>query len=521
MRIGIKVMCGLMALALILGLTTSARAESLVVKTAQGKVRGKTINEGKVKAFLGLPYAAPPVGDMRWKAPAVPVKWSGERDATKFGAHCAQNAVFADMIFQDGEGSEDCLFLNVYAPAGTTAKSNLPVMFWIHGGGFAGGASSEPRHNGDFLPLKGVVLVTINYRLGVFGFLVTDDLAKEANGSAGNYGLTDMIAALQWVKGNIKEFGGNPGNVTIFGESAGSIAVSTLMASPMARGLFAKGIGESGGAFGEGLVGYQSVSVRAQRDQAWVEKTGAKSLKELRAMPTAAILDAAKGRGTVGFGPDIDGKVLTEPVPDTYASGKQAHVPLLAGWNRDEGSFAARDGMTVEKYKATAESQFKDRADEFLKLYPANNDEQALRSAIDFGGDSFIAFGTWKWLEAHSKTGQVPVYRYHLELASPPSKFHPGSFAFHSDDIEYVFGTLDTRPGAEWRPEDRKLSEQMMSYWTNFAKNGDPNGAGLPEWPKYNDGDSLIHLDSTITAGPDTLRPRYEFLSKGMPQVRF
>ena len=508
-------------LALLLGLFASASADTLTVKTEQGKVHGKTINDGKVNAYLGLPYAAPPTGDLRWKAPQPSAKWTGERDATKYGARCAQNPVFPDMVFQDAGPSEDCLFLNVYAPANATSKSKLPVMFWIHGGGFAGGASSEPRHNGDFLPLKGVVLVTMNYRLGVFGFLATDDLAKEANAVAGNYGLMDMVAALQWVKANIKEFGGNPDNVTIFGESAGSIAVSTLIASPIAKGLFHRGIGESGGAFGEGLVGYQPVSVRAKGDGEWVAQTGAKSLKELRAMSTDAILEAAKKRGTVGFGPDIDGKLLTEPVPDTYAAGRQAHVPLLAGWNRDEGNFFVMGGMTAEKFKATTAAQFKDREDEFLKLYPANDDQQATRSAIDYGSDLFIAFGTWKWLEAHRKTGQSPVYRYHFELASPPSKFHPGSYAFHSDDIEYVFGTLDTRPGSDWRPEDRKLSEEVMTYWTNFAKNGNPNGAGVPNWPEYGQGDPLIHLDSTITSGQDPLRPRYEFLLKGMPPMRF
>ena len=226
---------------MLLGFSGVARADSLTVKTEQGKVQGKTINDGKVRAFLGMPYAAPPVGDLRWKAPKPPAKWKGKRDATKFGAHCAQGRVFDDMVFQDAGPSEDCLFLNVYTPADATDKSKLPVMFWIHGGGYSGGASSEPRHNGDFLPLKGVVLVTINYRLGVFGFLVTDDLAKEANGSAGNYGLMDMVAALHWVNDNIKNFGGDPDNVTIFGESAGSFAVSTLMASPMAQGLFAQG----------------------------------------------------------------------------------------------------------------------------------------------------------------------------------------------------------------------------------------------------------------------------------------
>ncbi len=519
MQIGMRAVCAMAAMGLVLGLSPSVHADSLTVKTEQGKVRGKTINDGKVKAFLGLPYAAPPVGDLRWKAPQPPAKWSGERDAAKFGAHCAQGVVFDDMVFQDGVASEDCLFLNVYAPADSTNKSKLPVMFWIHGGGYAGGASSEPRHNGDFLPTKGVVLVTINYRLGVFGFLATADLAKEANGAAGNYGLMDMVAGLEWVKANIKEFGGDPENVTIFGESAGSFAVSTLMASPMARGLFHKAIGESGGALGKGLGG-DSLEVREKADAAWVASLGVTSLAELRALPTQKILDATKGKGMGGFPPDIDGKVLTEPVADTYAAGRQAHVPLLAGWNRDEGSFLA-NGMTAEKWKGMAAGIFKERAEEFLKLYPGGSDEQAADSAGAYGGDSFIGFGTWKWIEAHRKTGESPVYRYHFELRALPSKYHPGTFAFHSDDIEYVFGTLDTRPGETVRPEDRKLSEQMMDYWTNFAKTGDPNGPGLPTWPKYDKDDSLIHLDSTITAGPDTLRPRYEFLLRGMPSFRF
>jgi len=514
-----QTLCAVAVAGFLLGMSATAQADSLTVKTEQGKAQGKTINNGKVKAFMGLPYAAAPVGDLRWKAPEPAARWKGERDATKFGAHCAQGPVFADMIFQDAGMSEDCLFLNVYAPAESTDKSKLPVMFWIHGGGYAGGGSNEPRHNGDFLPTKGVVLVTINYRLGVFGFLATADLAKEANGSAGNYGLLDMVSALEWVKANIKNFGGDPNNVTIFGESAGSFAVSTLMASPMTRGLFAKGIGESGAAFSD-VLPIDTLEGREKKDGDWVAGLGVKSLGELRALSTDKILAAVKSK-LGGFPPSIDGKLLTEPVADTYAAGKQAHVPLLAGWNRDEGSFMAMRGMTAEQWKGMAAGLFKDRAAEFLQLYPGATDAQALRSAVDYGSDSFIALGTWRWLEAHRKTGESPVYRYHFELASPPSKFHPGSFAFHSDDIEYVFGTLDTRPDSVWRPEDRKLSEQMMGYWTNFAKTGDPNGPGLPEWPKYGNGDELIHLDSTITSGPDLLRPRYEFLEKGMPAFHF
>ncbi|HEY1803914.1 MAG TPA: carboxylesterase family protein [Terracidiphilus sp.] len=514
MQVGVKLVCALAVAGFAWGMSTVGYADSLTVKTEQGKVQGKTINGGKVKAFLGLPYAAPPVGDLRWKAPEPPAKWKGERDATKYGAHCAQGRVFDDMVFQDAGPSEDCLFLNVYAPADSTDKSKLPVMFWIHGGGYSGGASSEPRHNGDFLPTKGVVLVTINYRLGVFGFLATSDLAKEGNGTAGNYGLLDMVSALQWVKSNIKKFGGDPDNVTIFGESAGSFAVSTLMASPMAQGLFQKAIGESGAAFSD-VLPTDTLETREKKDDDWVASLGVKSLADLRALSTDKILEAVKAKHG-GFPPAIDGKLLTEPVPATYAAGKQAHVPLLAGWNRDEGSFLG-NGMTAEKWKAMAAGLFKDRAAEFLTLYPGDTDEQAVNSAIDYGSDAFIAFGTWKWIEAQQKTGDAPVYRYHFELRALPSKYHPGTFAFHSDDIEYVFGTLDTRPGETVRPEDRKLSDEMMSYWTNFAKTGDPNGTGLPEWPKYGNDDSLIHLDSTITSGPDTLRPRYEFLLKGMP----
>ncbi len=521
MRIIPKSICAFAIVGLTLGLCARSYADPLTIKTVQGKVHGKTINDGKVRAFLGLPYAAPPVGDLRWKAPEPPANWKGARDATKYGARCAQGSLFEDMAFQDSGPSEDCLFLNVYAPADAKEKSKLPVMFWIHGGGYVGGAGSEPRHNGDFLPLKGVVLVTINYRLGVFGFLATSELAKEGDGAAGNYGLLDMVAALHWVNANIAKFGGDPDNVTIFGESAGSFAVSTLMASPMAQGLFEKAIGESGAAFpGATNLGGETVEEQAKEGDAWMDLLGAKSLKELRAMPASEILAEAAKKGAPKFAPDIDGRVLTEPVPKTYAEGKQAHVPLLAGWNRDEGSFLPMPGMTVAQWKAMAEDKFKDRAGEFLKLYPGNTDEEALRSSLDFTGDSFIAFGTWKWIEAQCKTGDEPVYRYHLELPAPPSKFNSAAFAFHSDDIEYVFGALDTRPGAVWRPEDRKLSDEMMSYWTNFARTGDPNGPGLPEWPQYCSDHALIHLDSTITSGTSSDRSRYEFLMLGIPSMQ-
>jgi len=498
----------------------SLPADSLVVKTMDGKVHGKLINHGKVRAFQGIPYAAPPLGGLRWKAPQPVATWKGTLDATTYGHHCAQNRVFEDMVFQDSAsradaGSEDCLSLNVYVPASKTANAKLPVMFWIHGGGYSGGASSEPRHNGDSLPLKGIVLVTINYRLGVLGFLALPELAAEPGGFSGNYGLMDMVAALEWVKKNIGDFGGDPNSVTIFGESAGSFAVSTLMGAPTAQGLFHRAIGESGGALNSGALPVNSLAIVSPRDAAWAREAGANTVAELRAMRSDDILAAAAKKDAPHFGPVVDGKFLSEPILDIYRAGKQAKVPLLAGFNRDEGSFSF-SGMTAEKWTAMAAQRYADRADTFLQLYPGSTDAAAARSAADFGGDQFIAYSTWKWMEIDRKTGNKNIYRYELDLAAPPSKFHPGSYAFHSDDIEYVFGTLDTRPGAVWRPEDYTLSDQMMSYWTNFANTGDPNGVDgnankLPEWPKYGEGDPVLHLDTPITARPDENRRRYEF----------
>jgi para-nitrobenzyl esterase len=490
--------------------------DTLIVETVNGKVHGKPINGGKVLAFRGIPYAAPPVGNLRWKAPQPVVSWASERDATTYGHRCAQNRDFEDMVFQDGEttesGSEDCLTLSVYAPSRKRDGTRLPVMLWIHGGGYSGGSASEPRHNGDFLPLKGVILVTINYRLGVFGFLALPELAAEQGGSSGNYGLMDMVAALSWVRKNITAFGGDPDRVTIFGESAGSYAVSTLMAAPSAQGLFHRAIGQSGGALNSGAAAMESSARAGAKNAAWAKNAGANSLADLRAMSTGQILTAA-GQSGMHFHPVVDGRFLTETVLDSYTAGKQAKIPLLAGFNRDEGS--APD-MTAEKWQAIAKQRFADRADEFLRLYPAPTDAIAIRSAADFNGDQFIAYGTWKWLEIDRRTGNRNIYRYKLDLASPPSRFHPGSYAFHSDDIEYVFGTLDTRPGAAWRPEDYTLSDQIMSYWTNFAKNGDPNGVDgsgrqLPHWPKYAAGDPVQHLDNPITSRPDENRGRYEF----------
>ncbi len=512
-----RALAGVGLFSIVMGISSWSQTGPLLVKTEQGKVHGKTINNGKVRAFLGLPYAAPPVDNLRWRPPVPPARWRGTREATRYGARCMQEPhEFPDMVFQDAGPSEDCLYLNVFTPADAGEHARLPVMFWIHGGGLRGGSASEPRHNGDYLPTRDVVLVTINYRLGVFGFLATPELAAEQGGTAGNYGLLDMVAALQWVKANIAAFGGDPKNVTISGESAGSEAVSALMAAAPARGLFEKAIGESGGALDIGGPTRPSFQEVEQQDQAWVNSLGL-SLAHLRDLPAPIVLGASKRSDAPKFRPVVDGRLLTEPVAVTYAAGRQAHVPLLVGWNRDE-QHGLGDGMTAAKWREFAKKNFGSHADEFLKVLPGNTDEQAVRSAIDYNSDDFIAFGTWRWVNAHAKTGQSPVYRYHFELPSPPSTYHPGSYAFHSDDIEYVFGTLDTRPGAVWRPEDRKLSSEIQEYWTNFARTGSPNGSGLPDWPRFDRTGEVLQLANPITAAPDTTQPRYEFLTKWLPR---
>jgi para-nitrobenzyl esterase len=505
--------CTVLAPAVALLLSSgSAMAQAPTIITTQGTVVGKLIRNGSQKAFLGLPYAAPPVGELRWKAPQPALSWQGIRDATKFGSRCEQWHVWDDYIFQDAGPSEDCLFLNVYAPIKAQPTSKLPVMVWIHGGGFIAGAGSEPRYSNSPLVDKGVVLVTLNYRLGVFGFLATDDLAKENAGHAGNYGLMDMVAALKWVKANIGAFGGDANNVTIFGESAGSFAVSMLTAVPSAQGLFNKVIGDSGALF-NGAIPMGDLAQRGKRDQAWASATGAKTLAELRALPADKVLDAAKNSKGVAFSPVLDGQFLPQSVPDAYAAGRQAHVPAIIGWNRDERTGTLSRDMTTEKWKAYATEHYGTGAGEFLQAFPGNTDQQAIRSADDLTTAQFIGLATWRWAEADVATGEVPVYRYSFDALSPPERLHPVAKAFHSAELEYVFGTLDVRQGATWKPEDRKLSEQMISYWTNFAKTGDPNGQGLPRWPRYDTDHAIIHLDDTITAGPDANHSKYQYLS--------
>jgi para-nitrobenzyl esterase len=437
-----------------------------------------------------------------------------------------QNRDYSDMVFRDKGISEDCLYLNVWTPS-ASSSARLPVMVWIYGGGFSAGAASEPRQDGTNLAKNGVVVVTFNYRLGVFGFFAHPELAKESeHHAAGNYGLLDQVAALQWVRKNVAAFGGDPHKVTIFGESAGSFSVSALMASPLARGLFQRAIGESGAFFGDTLA-LKPLAESEDADMKFAESIGASSVGALRAMSATDLLKAAEpaARQTHDrFSPNIDGYFLPEDIYTIYAKGKQSHVPLLAGWNADEDSYRAifgKDAPTRENLIAHAHALFGNKADEFLNFYPAKTDEEAKRSAQDLAGDRFIAYGTWKWIEMQRSTGSSPVFRYRFEQAPPPAAGANGTDAsdgdegaYHSAEIEFVFGALDSK-NLPWRDEDRKVSDLISSYWANFAKSGDPNGPGLPQWPSYGPkrGYQVLHLNATDPhAAPDQHRGRYQFL---------
>lgn len=514
----------LLAMASLTGLRAQ-QPRTVQQRIADGVLEGIVSADGKVRTFKGIPYAAPPVGPLRWKAPQPVAPWTGVRRAMDFAPRAMQGRIYDDMVFHDAGPSEDCLYLNLWLPE-DQPHTKLPVMVWIHGGGFQAGASSEPRQDGGQLCKKGVLVVSMNYRMGVFGFFAHPELTKESGHNAsGNYGLMDIIAALQWVHKNIAAFGGDPDNVTIFGESAGSWAVSALVAAPTAKGLFHRAIGESGAT----LTGVDRPTTRTSAEQTALEFTrtafGTTSLAALRALPAdkllAAALDEDRTHNRHTFSAIVDGWVLPTTTDAIYAAGQQSHVALLAGWNRDEGGPGAifnDQPPTLSGYVAAVQDRFGDKANEFLKHYGAATDADAKRAAADYGGDEFIAFQTWKWIELHRQTGGSAVYRYEFDQPRPlPANAPAGAepHANHSADIEFVFGMLDSL-ALPWSTNDRAVSELMMNYWTNFAKTGNPNGPGLPEWPAYReaDGFQVMHLETHAAPVPDFHRDRYQFFDR-------
>ena len=512
-------------------------AAGTTVTTLYGQFEGVKEASG-IYAFKGIPFAAPPVGELRWKEPQPLKKWDGVRRAVAFGPRAMQKPIFGDMGFRSDGENEDCLYLNVWTPA-KTPREKLPVLVYFYGGGFMAGDGSEHRYDGEQMAKKGIVALTVNYRLGVFGFFTHHELTKESpHNASGNYGLLDQQAALAWVKDNIAAFGGDPNRVTIAGESAGSIAVSALMASPLSKDLIAGAIGESGS-----IMGTLTPVTLPEAEKIGVQfatALGANSLAVLRAMPASQLLDATVKPGAPRFPIVIDGYFLPKQPVAIFAAGEQSKVPLLVGWNSEEMSYRmllGADIPTAENYRKAVEKAYGDKTDEVLKLYPATTQDEVVQSATDLSGDRFIGFSTWKWSDMQVKTGTKPVYRYYFTRPRPAMnasmgnatpglaggvvknseapKSPPARGAVHSAEIEYAMGNLAGNKVYAWSPDDYKVSQVMLDYFANFIKTGNPNGKGLPNWPTVgaNEAEVMI-IDVNTRAEKEKNRNRYLFLDQ-------
>jgi para-nitrobenzyl esterase len=496
------------------------------VKTANGVVEGVRVSG--ISMFKGVPFAQPPVGDLRWREPQPVKNWEGTHKADHFLARAMQLPVFSDMQFRFDGMSEDCLYLNIWTPA-KTGKEELPVLVYFYGGGFIAGDGSEYRYDGESMARRGIVSVTVNYRLGMFGFMAHPELTKESpHHASGNYGLMDQTEALRWVHKNIAAFGGNPDNITIAGESAGSFSVSAQVVSPLPRNLFSAAVGESGS-----LLGFKPLTTLADAEksgQKFADSVGAHSLKELRALSAQQILQATARPGAQDFSIDVDGYFFPEQPLALYKSGRVARVPLLVGWNSGEGSWQwmfDQEKPTKENFIKIIKKLYPERADELLKLYEVNIDSDVERVASEMAGDNFIAFSTWRWADLHAKTNS-PVYRYYFTRARPglradinktlpPQPENPGSYqgASHSAEIEYALGNLPTNRVYDWQPDDFMVSAIMQDYFLNFIKTKNPNGVGLPYWPLYQSwqNDPVLYIGVDTRRQPD-YRDRYLFLEK-------
>lgn len=452
------------------------------IKTALGLVRG--ISADGLTVYRGIPFAAPPVGDLRWKSPQTAASWDGVRQADKFAPKPIQGAA------NDPDVSEDCLYLNVWTPA-KSADERVPVLVWIYGGGFGGGSTSDPTHNGEHLARKGVVLVSIAYRVGSLGFLAHPELSAESpHKVSGNYGLLDMIAGLRWIKENIAAFGGDPGKVTIFGESAGGIAVSMLCASPEAKGLFHGAISQSGGSFGPSRpTTYPGENMRRLPDaersgEEYAKAAGVSSIAELRKLTPDKL---PGGRGW----PIVDGRVIPDDQFKLYEAGKYNDTPILVGYNSDEGLSFSRE-KTPDEYRANVEKRFGSFAEKLLAAYPAGKDSVP-KTARDLMRDAAFGWQTWSWARLQAQTGKSKVFLYYfdqhpVQAADSPAADHGMP---HGVDVPYVFQTFN-RNDPRWTPGDLAISETIATYWTNFAKHGDPNGEGVPKWPVFTVSDRRV-----------------------------
>jgi para-nitrobenzyl esterase len=466
------------------------------VVTESGAISGA--GKSGLTVYKGIPFAAPPVGGLRWQSPTHVAPWSGTRKANAFAPACMQVGVS-----MPGETpptvSEDCLYLNIWTSA-KTAHARLPVIVWIYGGGYVNGSASMPLYWGDRLANKGVIVVTIAYRLGPLGFLAHPELTLESpHRSSGNYGLMDQIAALEWIQRNIAAFGGDPKNVTIAGQSSGAISVSILMASPRAKGLFQRAIGESGGLFEPLQLAPKYLLANAERDgEKYALSLGAASLQELRRLPASQL---SGNSGDVSH-PVIEPYVLPVSPYEAFTSGRQNDVPLLIGSNAEE----ARSLVDVSQLKASTfnsdlEHSWGPLPTPLVDAYPHATDEEAREARLDLERDLRFGWDMWAWARLQAKTGKSPVFYYSFRQQPPfpAGSVYAGWGASHFAELWYVFDHLDQSPW-NWTAADRKLAEEMSSYWVNFARSGDPNGPGLPPWPAFTNADNkVLYLADPIT----------------------
>lgn len=491
------------------------------VTIENGSIEG--IDDSGVAIFKGIPFAKPPVDELRWKAPEPMENWQGVRSAKLFGPRCMQLPIFGDMEFRSDGVSEDCLYLNVWSPT-LDENANLPVLVYFYGGGFMAGDGSEFRYDGENMArTKGIVTVTVNYRLNVFGFMSHPELTEESpQNASGNYGLLDQSAALQWVKRNIQAFGGNPDMITIAGESAGSASVSAQMASPLSRDLIAGAVGESGSVLG--ALSAVPLNEGEKKGISFQQLMGASSLDELRNTEASVLLDSTASQNTPRFTPTVDGYFFPKKPVDIYRSGEQADVPLLAGWNSQEMTyqflFQGKE-PTPENYAAIVNNLYGEDAEKILELYPASTQEEVIQAATDLAGDRFIAYSTWKWSDVHSKTTDSPVYRYYYSRPRPHMRDNDANAqqpqaqgAVHSAEIEYVMGNLPSNKVYDWTPEDYQVSAIFQGFVANFIKTGNPNGLGLPHWSPFTQGDTknVMHIDVETRLREANYEDRYEFL---------
>ncbi|MBS1597704.1 MAG: carboxylesterase family protein [Bacteroidetes bacterium] len=473
------------------------------VSIESGMISGVKSEASDIVSFKGIPFAAPPVGDMRWKAPAPPASWKGIKKCDAFGPSPMQPKPIAffmlskEFLIPEQPMSEDCLYLNVWTGA-RSAKEKRPVFVWIYGGGFTTGGASVPAYDGEAMAKKGLVFVSFNYRLGIFGFYAHPELTKESpQHASGNYGLLDQIAVLQWIKKNISAFGGDPGNVTIAGQSAGSISVNCLMASPLAKGLFHRAIAESGNMVVPNPFIKMPLLSRAEEDGVkWASSKQIQSLAELRKAPAKDLTQIGMMMGM--YGPVADGYVLPEPIPDIYAHAKQNHTPFLSGWNADEGIVVVYNDKEAFKKQAL---RFGPDSASFFKYYPASTDEEAKSSQMSLSRDLMTGISGYKWAELESSSNS-DVYLYYFTRKPPTADNKPKYGAFHTAEIGYALDNLKLidRP---WQPVDDSLAVIISSYWANFAKTGNPNGNGLPQWPKY---DSKKNMTMVLSEKPQAER---------------